>query len=103
MAFCFLRCLQRSAQLGPALERIAALARLDLSELGQDLKALSLGERDDSPPLCREAQAALALRGRGDKVVGDQLGAHGDLGGRHWTPLAVQLASLLCSRYVQTA
>ncbi len=69
MAFRFLRCLQRSAQLRPALERIAALARLDLSEINQDLKALSLGKRDDSAPLRPEAKAAPALLRGGDAVA----------------------------------
>ena len=81
MAFRFLRCLQRSAQLRSALKSIAALTRLDLSELGQDLEALSLGERDDGAPLRLEAKAALALLRGGDAVVGDQLGAHSDLAG----------------------
>ena len=85
MAFRFLRCLQRSAQLWPALERIAALARLDLSELSQDLKVLSLGKCDDSAPLRLEAKAALTLRG-GDAIVRDQLGTHGGLGGTNVPP-----------------
>src|SRR3954470_1467398 len=80
MAFCFLRRLQRSTQLRPACKRIAALTRLDLSELGQDLKGLGLRECHDGAPLRLEAKATPALLHSGDAVVGDQLRAHEELG-----------------------
>src|SRR4051812_9600382 len=80
MAFCFLRRLQRSTQLRPACKRIAALARLDLSELGQDLKGLGLRECHYGAALRLEAKATPALLHSGDAVVGDQLRAHDELG-----------------------
>src|SRR3954470_17273328 len=76
MAFCFLRRFERSTQLRPACKRIVALARLDLSELSQDLKGLGLRECHYGAALRLEAKATPALLHSGDAVVADQLRAH---------------------------
>jgi hypothetical protein len=43
-----LGCLERCLQLGAAIERIGALARLDLGVLGDDRETFRLGERPDT-------------------------------------------------------
>ena len=42
---------QRGDELGAAIERVGALARLDLDELGDDLEPLDLGEAGDGGAL----------------------------------------------------
>ena len=70
-AFGFLRRLQRRLQLRPAVERVSALAGLDLGELGDDLEALGGGERGDGA-LPFEAETRTALRRGGDAIIGDE-------------------------------
>jgi hypothetical protein len=52
---------QGGAKLRAAVERVGALARLDLSELGGDLEALSLGEAGDGGALGVEPEPRAAL------------------------------------------
>ena len=67
-----LRRLQRRLQFGPAVECVAALAGLDLGELGDDLEAFGRGERGDGGALRLQAEAGTALLLGRDAVVGDQ-------------------------------
>src|ERR1700682_1964054 len=57
------------SQLGP----VGPLAALDLGVAGEDLGPARGAPRRDGGPLGVEAQAAGALLGRGDPVVGDDL------------------------------
>jgi hypothetical protein len=45
------------AKLRPAIERVRALPRLNLDELGDDLEVLGLSETGDSGTLSFEAEA----------------------------------------------
>ena len=53
--------LQRRLQLWSAVERVGALAGLDLGELGDDLEALGRGKGGNGLALGFEAQAGTAL------------------------------------------
>ena len=72
LALGLLRRLQRGLQLRPAVERIGALAGLDLGELGDDLEAFGLGEGGDGLALRFEAEAGAALLLGRDAVIGDE-------------------------------
>jgi hypothetical protein len=50
-------------ELRAPLDRVAALPRLDLDELGDDLKAVGLGESVESQALGFDPEAGLALLG----------------------------------------
>ena len=63
---------QCGGELRAAVERVRALARLDLSELGGDLEALGLGEAGDGGALGVEPEPRAALLARADPVVGDE-------------------------------
>ena len=67
-----LRRLQRGLQLRPALQRVAALAGLDLGELGDDGEAFGGGEAGDSLALGFKAKTRAALLPGGHAVVGDE-------------------------------
>ena len=69
-----LRRLQRGLQLRPALQRVAALAALDLGEFGDDVETFNCGERGDSLALGFKAKAGAALLPSGHAVVGDERG-----------------------------
>ena len=64
--------LQRGLQLRPPVERIAALARLDLGELGDDLEAFGLGKAGNSLALGFKAEARAALLLGRDAVISNQ-------------------------------
>ena len=57
---------------GAAVERVSALARLDLRQLGGDGEALGLGEAGDGGALGVEPEAGAALLAGRDPVVGDE-------------------------------
>ncbi len=60
---------QGGGELRAAVERIGALARLDLSELGGDLEALGLGEAGDGGALGVEPEPRAALLSRRDPKI----------------------------------
>jgi hypothetical protein len=73
-----LRRLQGRVQLRPAVQRVAALARLDLGELGDDIEALRGGEGGNGGALGLEAQAGPTLLLGGHAMIGND-GMHNDL------------------------
>ena len=64
--------LQRRLQLRPALERVGALAGLDLGELADDLEAFRRGKGCNGLALSLEPEAGAALLLGRDAVVGDE-------------------------------
>ena len=71
-AFELARFVQRYAQLGPQLQGVDALARLDLDMLARELELLGFGEAPDRLPLSVEAKSRTALSVGRDAQVGDQ-------------------------------
>ena len=63
---------QGGGELRAAVERVGALARLDLSEFGGDLETLSLGKAGDGGALGVEPEPRAALLASADPVVGDE-------------------------------
>jgi hypothetical protein len=61
-----------SCELGPAIERVVALAGFNLDILGLDLRALALGEGRDGGALGFEPQAAFPLPAGADPQIGDK-------------------------------
>ena len=60
---------QGGGELRAAVERVGALARLDLSELGGDLEALGLGEAGDGGALSVNAKPRAALLAGADPEI----------------------------------
>ena len=75
-ALCFLAALERGGELRPAVERVGALAGLDLGEGLDQVEALGLGEAGERGLLRLEAKAGAALAGGRYAGVGDG-GFHG--------------------------
>src|SRR5271166_583807 len=70
-------CGQGGGELRAAIERVRALARLDLDMLGDDLKVLGLGEAGDGGALGVNAEPRAALLASANPVVSDQRLGHG--------------------------
>ena len=62
---------QRGGELRAPIERIAALAGLDLGELAEEGESFAFGEAGDHGSLGLDSEPGAALPGGGDAIVGD--------------------------------